>query len=184
MDEISYYHIPKLFRSIGGGDPCYRQEGKVSQLLHSHPKNFRLLTSHPLPFFVSKSFSSATSAVRTPAAVKSRQSHNSYILTHRRFRLLTSRPLALFVSKSFSSVTSTATTPAAVKSGLSHNSYIFTHRMFRLLTSHPFPLFVSKSFSSTASIAATLLWTRAFQHVRPHSMGETRFFVVLCWKTI
>ena len=53
---------------------------------------FRLLTSRPLPFFVSKSFSSTASVAATCAAVKSCQSHNSYIVTHRMFHLLTSRP--------------------------------------------------------------------------------------------
>ena len=29
---------------------------------------------------------------------------------------------------------------------------------------------------SQLGIRAKVLWTRAFRHVRPHSMGETRFF--------
>ena len=78
------------------------QERPVSQFLYSHHRMFLLLNSHPLPLFISNSFSSAALAAVTPTVVKRGQSYNSYILTHKMFRLLTSRPLPFFASKSCS----------------------------------------------------------------------------------
>ena len=106
-----------LFRNIGDGDPCRRPERPVLQLLHSHLQNVSTLDiSSPPPLCLKELlFRSINGA--TPSAVKSGQSQNSYILTHRMFRLSTSRPLHLFVSKSFSFAASVATTHAAVKRG-------------------------------------------------------------------
>ena len=112
-----------LIRSISRGDPCRRQERPVSQFFHCNPQNVSSLVIYcppppppPPPLFISKSFSSAASPAATPAVVKSDQSHNSSILTHRMFRLFTSRPFPLCVSKSFSPAASAAATLAAVKS--------------------------------------------------------------------